>query len=410
MARRLTDPLAWVRTRALTALGVATALLAGPVVVAPVLGGGGDGARAAVATSGTPTPAASVEPSTAAQAASAVDAVAADVRALTAEYVRRSAAAEQAAQELASTFAVDVGAQDAADAAQDALRRARTRQAATIRVLYQQGEQGLFLSALTADSPDDALWRLSTSARLAKVLLRADGQDVRSRQARVEAANAAADAVDAASLQLARALGRLQDETSRAAQALDTAKARLAGLTAAQQRLQAAEEAAKALAAAQAAAQAARLAAAGPVTALQIPAAYEATYRSAAHRCPGMRWTLLAAVGQVESGHGRNNGPSSAGAVGPMQFMPATFAVYGVDGNGDSRTDPWDFRDAIPSAARYLCASGAGKGDDGVRRALFAYNHAQWYVDLVLSAERSLVARAETAAPGQPAAGGDPQG
>ena len=78
-----------------------------------------------------------------------------------------------------------------------------------------------------------------------------------------------------------------------------------------------------------------------------------------------------------------------------MQFIPATFASYAVDGDQDGRTDPWDPQDAIFTAARYLCRAGAsaGAGPDGVQRALFAYNHAQWYVDLVLGAERSIRAR-----------------
>ena len=81
---------------------------------------------------------------------------------------------------------------------------------------------------------------------------------------------------------------------------------------------------------------------------------------------------------------------SSAGAIGPMQFMPATFAGYAVDGDGDGRTDAWDTEDAIFTAARYLCRSGAGQGPDGVRQALFTYNRAQWYVELVLGAQRSI--------------------
>jgi soluble lytic murein transglycosylase-like protein len=129
---------------------------------------------------------------------------------------------------------------------------------------------------------------------------------------------------------------------------------------------------------------------AGPIW---MPAGYRRAYRAAAGTCPGMRWTLLAAVGQVESGHGRNPGPSSAGAIGPMQFMPATFASYGEDGDHDGRTDAWDPEDAIFSAARYLCASGAGGGSDrGVHDALLTYNHAEWYVQLVLDAEAGIIA------------------
>jgi membrane-bound lytic murein transglycosylase B len=56
-----------------------------------------------------------------------------------------------------------------------------------------------------------------------------------------------------------------------------------------------------------------------------------------------------------------------------------------VDGDGDRDADVQDPADAILTAARYLCRSGAGEGPEGVRRALFAYNHAQWYVELVLS-------------------------
>ena len=85
-----------------------------------------------------------------------------------------------------------------------------------------------------------------------------------------------------------------------------------------------------------------------------------------------------------ETNHGRNNTTSSAGARGLMQFMPATFAAYGVDGNGDGRAVITDDADSVHSAANYLVASGALSGPDGVRKALFAYNHALWYVNDVL--------------------------
>ena len=67
-----------------------------------------------------------------------------------------------------------------------------------------------------------------------------------------------------------------------------------------------------------------------------------------------------------------------------MQFMPATFARYGVDGNNDGRRDIHNDADSILSAAHYLAASGAQTGAAGIRRALFAYNHATWYVNDVL--------------------------
>jgi cell wall-associated NlpC family hydrolase len=89
----------------------------------------------------------------------------------------------------------------------------------------------------------------------------------------------------------------------------------------------------------------------------QIPASYLVLYQAASTRCP-MPWTILAAVGQVESDQGRDTAASPAGAVGPMQFEPATWARWGVDGDGDGRKNPRDPADAIPAAADYLCALG----------------------------------------------------
>ena len=96
----------------------------------------------------------------------------------------------------------------------------------------------------------------------------------------------------------------------------------------------------------------------------------------------GIPWQVLAAIAKVESGFGANMGPSSAGAVGYCQFMPATWAHYGVDGDVDGVADPANYRDCLPAAAAYLLASGA-PGD--LRQALYAYNHSWTYVDHVLS-------------------------
>jgi peptidoglycan hydrolase CwlO-like protein len=95
----------------------------------------------------------------------------------------------------------------------------------------------------------------------------------------------------------------------------------------------------------------------------------------------GEDWYVLAAVGKVESDHGENMGPSSAGAMGPMQFLPSTWETSGVDGNGDGVANIMDPRDAIPAAAGYLKDGGAPQD---WYRALYSYNHADWYVKKVL--------------------------
>jgi hypothetical protein len=95
----------------------------------------------------------------------------------------------------------------------------------------------------------------------------------------------------------------------------------------------------------------------------------------------GIRWEVLAAINEIETDYGRNLNVSSAGALGWMQFMPSTWRMYGTDANEDGRKDPYNPVDAIFAAARYLSAAGY---EDDVRRAIFAYNHADWYVDSVL--------------------------
>ena len=95
----------------------------------------------------------------------------------------------------------------------------------------------------------------------------------------------------------------------------------------------------------------------------------------------GIPWQVLAAINKIESNFGRNMGPSSAGAVGWMQFMPDTWLRWGTDGDGDGVVDPWDPEDAVFAAARYLAASG---GAHDISGAVFSYNHAQWYVNEVL--------------------------
>jgi hypothetical protein len=92
-------------------------------------------------------------------------------------------------------------------------------------------------------------------------------------------------------------------------------------------------------------------------------------------------WQVLAAINEIESDYGRNLNVSSAGALGWMQFIPSSWAMYGVDANGDGVKDPDNPVDAIFAAARYLKAAGA---ETDLPRAIFAYNHADWYVQSVL--------------------------
>jgi hypothetical protein len=95
----------------------------------------------------------------------------------------------------------------------------------------------------------------------------------------------------------------------------------------------------------------------------------------------GIRWEILAAINEIETDYGRNLNVSSAGALGWMQFMPATWKMYGTDANKDGRKDPYNPVDAIFAAARYLKAANY---ENDVRAAIWAYNHADWYVDSVL--------------------------
>jgi len=133
-----------------------------------------------------------------------------------------------------------------------------------------------------------------------------------------------------------------------------------------------------------------------------IPAGYLALYQQAALRF-GLPWELLAAVGKVESDHGRAPGsdePNAAGAEGPMQFEPATFAAYSwAAGSSDPNID--DPHDAIEAAAALLAANGAPAR---TRRALLAYNHAGWYVEEVLGWAATYEAQAALSDLGQTSA------
>jgi murein DD-endopeptidase MepM/ murein hydrolase activator NlpD len=95
----------------------------------------------------------------------------------------------------------------------------------------------------------------------------------------------------------------------------------------------------------------------------------------------GIPWEVLASINKIETAFGTNMGPSTAGAVGWMQFLPSSWEMYGLDANGDGRKDPYNPVDAICAAAHYLKVAG---GSNDLYHAIFAYNHADWYVQEVL--------------------------
>jgi hypothetical protein len=95
----------------------------------------------------------------------------------------------------------------------------------------------------------------------------------------------------------------------------------------------------------------------------------------------GIPWEVLASINKIETAFGTNLNVSSAGAVGWMQFLPASWEQFGLDANGDGKKDPYNPVDAICAAAHYLKLAG---GDKNLYQAIFAYNHADWYVQEVL--------------------------
>lgn len=109
--------------------------------------------------------------------------------------------------------------------------------------------------------------------------------------------------------------------------------------------------------------------------------------RQAAATCPGLPSSVLVAIGHVESSLGLQTWTSSAGAMGPMQFLPSTWAAYGVDGDGDGTSDIMNPADAVHAAARLLCANGGGD-PDRLASALWNYNHSDDYVRNVLALSR----------------------
>ena len=125
-----------------------------------------------------------------------------------------------------------------------------------------------------------------------------------------------------------------------------------------------------------------------------IPPRYLALYARAAREY-GLDWTKLAAVGRIESDHGRSplpgvlSGTNSSGAAGPAQFRAGTWARYGVDADGQGAINPYDPADAITAMAAFLKAAGA---PDRWQQALYAYNDSALYVRQALALSQRFVA------------------
>lgn len=269
--------------------------------------------------------------------------------------------------------------QGSAAAAAHSARGARARAA-----YVGGGDLHAVASLLASGDPNDFARR----ARFGQAVARADAAMVRLTDAMAREADARAGeaeagrdvaVVDAATVtdQLTRVQGLLIEAEVTVARLSDRART-LSDTAATLARIDAARREAQAAAAI--------VPSAAPRPA---PEDFARIYVAAARTCPGLSWTILSAVGQVESGHGRHNGPSLAGAEGPMQFLPATFDAYAVDGDGDGLTDIWNAADSVFTAAHYLCANGAGTVR-GLYGALWRYNHADWYVRLVLGIAAAL--------------------
>jgi Transglycosylase SLT domain len=343
-----------------------------------------------------PAAAAPADAETAAEAQHAAEQAAARLEELGPQVQAALAAWEQSLAALQRGVSLSVAADASADASSAHRRDAHTDRVNQVRAVYMTGS-GPALYGTLLDSADltDVVARshsVQTVLRVghgrtaqAGIVAQADGVRAAALETATEDGLVVAEQVGARWADVAALLASQERELAALAERASTLAAAQAAAVLAAER--AAEAARASLAAA---------AAGGNARARPAPEAYQDLYVRAAQTCAGMTPALLSAVGQVESGHGINVGPSSAGALGPMQFLPGTFAEFGVDGDRDGDKDVFDPADAVFSAAKFLC--GGGGGDRAaVSRALFRYNHAQWYVTLVLDIAGQL-----TATPGAP--------
>jgi membrane-bound lytic murein transglycosylase B len=285
---------------------------------------------------------------------------------------------ERVFSDVANSIDVAVRADQDSAAIALAAAQAQTELDSRVRGLYESGGTlAVYAQLLTSGDINEATRRTIIAGRVMAAQL-ADVRAVQRQAAEAVAASTRADRVSRAKIRTERNIAAVAQRVQRL---LNEQKELLEK---ADQRLAAVQQAQAALGAQSSAFSAATNNAIANLRILPPSADYLARYKAAAATCPGLSWTVLAAIGQVESGHGRNPSTSSAGAMGPMQFMPATFAAYAVDGNKDGVRSILDPDDAIYSAAHYLCANGAGRSPAALGRAIFHYNHAAWYVAMVL--------------------------
>ena len=329
------------------------------------------------------TPAARADTSDEARAK--VRSVLSQVQALQARVERAERAYDESLAAVAA--GVNLAVQTEQDSEQVAAEAAATATALNNRVrgLYMSGGPlALYASVLTSGSVTDFQDRAVMVDHVVsseQLVVNANDAVVAQAQQNAHRADRAAKRRIATERDVAATATQVQELLDRQQQLLDEAQAHAQHVA----DVEAARRAAAAAAAAFASITTTR------ITTLQVmlpPAVYMSLYHRAAATCPGLSWTVLAAIGQVESAHGSNPSTSSAGAMGPMQFLPSTFASYAVDGDHDGVADIMNPYDAIFTAANYLCANGAGRSPEALANAIWHYNHADWYVQMVLELSR----------------------
>lgn len=314
------------------------------------------------------------------QAQHQADEISAKVAALQPQVDQAMADYETALDAVGQTVGISVAASRVYDALQARADAATASQNAHIVALYESGSVTLYAAVLTTGNP--------YSVRPLPMLSGVVAQDAAAATAATRVAAAAKRTADTAENEISTKLtnaAEVDDHLSQLQNLLAEQQALLDAASSKAKQLKELQAAQAALAAARATISQAGTDAAASASPDAIPPDFAALYHAAASTCPGLSWTVLAAIGQVETHHGKGTMVSSAGALGPMQFMPATFAHYAVDGNHDGRLDIMNPADSIYTAAHYLCANGAGTGDQDLYNAIWHYNHADWYVQLVLS-------------------------